>query len=90
MNGLLAVASEEGSSASRGQYVTWAVIGAMAALVVLGGLSIGLYLVPAVLAFLIAALLIRRSTGVALTRALVAAGLGAVAQSMLILLTGTR
>jgi hypothetical protein len=90
--GLTAAASQPGDRHSAWAYVPWAVTGGLAALVVLGGFTIGPYLLPAAVCFLVASMIgakrwnARPLTGIGL--AALAAILQAMALFLPILLTG--
>jgi hypothetical protein len=58
--GFVAIARDEKGRARTWGSVTWVAAGVMSAMVVLAGFSYGLFLLPAALAFLIAALLATR------------------------------
>ncbi len=84
--GAVAAAREAGSAHQAWAYVPWAAAGALAALVILGGFTIGLFLIPSALCFLGVGLLGTSRWGTRLPLAISLAALAAVAQSAALLL----
>jgi hypothetical protein len=84
--GLLAAARQAGEGRSSWGYVPWAVSGGLAALVVLGGFTIGPYLLPAALCFLIASMIGAKRWNAQPLTAVAVAALAAVGQSLSLLL----
>jgi hypothetical protein len=64
--GLAAAARDAGSARSVWGYIPWVVTGALAALVVLGGFTIGFFLIPSLLCFLAVGLLGKSRWGIRL------------------------